>query len=127
VEQPSLQLHSRAALRMTEAAAAGRFELQQCKECGTVQYPPRDACHRCLSVGLEWTLQPGAGRLISETTLSHSHLAKFTEQLPLRIGLVHLRCGPVALTYVEKTVSTAPADVEVSMRLQEGYAVLVAR
>jgi uncharacterized OB-fold protein len=127
VEQPSLQRHSRAALRMTEAAAAGRFELQQCKQCSAVQYPARDACHRCLSVELEWTSQSGAGRLISETTLFHSHLAELTRQLPLRIGLVHLRCGPVALAHIEKTVSAAPADVEVSLRLQEGYAVLVAR
>jgi uncharacterized OB-fold protein len=127
VERPSLQLHSRAASRMTEAAAVGRFELQQCKRCGAVQYPPRDACHRCLSVELEWTVQPGAGRLISETTLFHSHLARFEDQLPLRIGLIQLQCGPVALAHVEKSVPAAPADVEVSMRLQEGYAVLVAR
>jgi uncharacterized OB-fold protein len=122
-----LQLHSRAALRMTEAAAAGRFELQQCKQCGTVQYPVRDACHRCLSVELEWNAQRATGRLISETTLFHSHLAEFAQQLPLRIGLVQLQCGPVALAYVEKAVPVAPADVEVSMRMQEGYAVLVAR
>ncbi len=127
MEQRSLQLHSRAALRMTEAAAAGRFELQQCTECGAVQYPARDACHRCLSVELQWTLQSGAGRLISETRLLHSHLRQFRDQLPLRIGLIHLRCGPVALAYVDEAVPPAPADVEVSMRLQEGYAVLVAR
>jgi uncharacterized OB-fold protein len=112
---------------MTEAAAAGRFELQQCGHCGAVQYPPRDACHRCLSVELAWTVQPGAGRLISETTLFHSHLPRFENQLPLRIGLIHLHCGPVALAHVEQGVPAAPAEVEVSMRLQEGYAVLVAR
>ncbi len=127
MERPSLQLHSRAALRMTEAAAAGRFELQQCKQCGAVQYPAA----RCVSpvpvgrVGMGE--QPGAGRMISETTLFHSHLKQFEDQLPLRIGLVHLQCGPVALAHVEKSVPAAPADVEVSMRLQEGYAVLVAR
>jgi uncharacterized OB-fold protein len=127
VEQPSLQLHSRAALRMTEAAAEGRFELQQCRKCGAVQYPPRDACHQCLSVELQWTVQSGTGRLISETTLFHSHLAQFKDQLPLRIGLVQLQCGPVALAHVEQSVPAAPADVEVNLRLQDGYAVLVAR
>jgi uncharacterized OB-fold protein len=112
---------------MTEAAAAGRFELQKCRQCGAVQYPPRDACHRCLSVELQWSEQRGAVRLISETTLFHSHLEQFEGQLPLRVGLVHLQCGPVALAYVENAVPKAPADVEVSMRLQDGYAVLVAR
>jgi len=111
---------------MTEAAAAGRFELQKCSQCGAVQYPPRDACHRCLSVELEWTLQSRAGRLLSQTTLFHSHLAQFKERLPMRIGLIQLQCGPVALAHLDTTVA-APADVEVSMQLQDGYAVLVAR
>jgi uncharacterized OB-fold protein len=128
VERPSLQRHSRAALRMTEAAAAGRFELQQCRKCGAVQYPPRDACHQCLSVELEWTVQSGAGRMISETTLFHSHLQQFKDQLPMRIGLIHLQCGPVALVHVNQSVPAAPADVQVTAQLdQSGYAMLVAR
>ena len=127
MERPSLQPHSSAALRMTEAAAAGRFELQQCRKCGAVQYPPRDACHKCLAVELEWTVQSGAGRLNSETTLFHSHLERFKDRLPLRIGLVELQCGPVALAHVETSVAAAPVDVEVNVRLQDGYAVLVAR
>ena len=40
---------------MTAAAAEGRFELQVCQRCQAVQYPPRDACHRCLSPRLKWT------------------------------------------------------------------------
>ena len=40
---------SRVALGLTAAAALGRFELQQCRECGMVQYPPREACQSCLS------------------------------------------------------------------------------
>ncbi len=47
----------RTALGMTAAAAEGRFELQVCERCAAAQYPPRDACHRCLS-----------GRLESKTT-----------------------------------------------------------
>ena len=41
---------SRVALGMTAAAALGRFELQVCRDCEAVQYPPREACHKCLSV-----------------------------------------------------------------------------
>ncbi|MFL6661713.1 MAG: zinc ribbon domain-containing protein, partial [Rhizobacter sp.] len=47
----------RVALGMTAAAAEGRFELQTCKDCGTVQYPPREACHKCLSPRLQWKAQ----------------------------------------------------------------------
>jgi uncharacterized OB-fold protein len=111
---------------MTAAAAAGRFELQQCRKCGAVQYPPRDACCRCLSVELDWTPQPGGGRMISETTLHHSHLP--TTELPVRIGLVQLQSGPIALAYIGKSVPAAPADVQVTVKLNDdGYAVLVAQ
>ncbi|HLB16524.1 MAG TPA: zinc ribbon domain-containing protein, partial [Burkholderiales bacterium] len=35
---------SRVALGLTAAAAEGRFALQVCRDCGAVQYPPREAC-----------------------------------------------------------------------------------
>jgi hypothetical protein len=85
---------SRVALGLTAAAAVGRFELQVCRDCGTVQYPPREACHKCLSVRLDWTLQPGDGELLAETTLFHSHSEFFRERLPWRLGMVRLDCGP---------------------------------
>ena len=54
----------RVALGMTAAAAEGRFELQVCDDCGAVQYPPREACHRCLSPHLKWREQSGEGELL---------------------------------------------------------------
>ena len=62
---------SRAALRLTAAAAEGRFELQHCHDCGTVQYPPRSACVTCLSTHLEWRETDGVGELIADTVLHH--------------------------------------------------------
>ena len=58
---------SRVALGLTAAAAEGRFALQVCAGCGAVQYPPREACHVCLSDALPWRTQSGAGELISQT------------------------------------------------------------
>src|SRR5690606_17108248 len=60
---------SRAAPGLSAAAAEGRFMLQRCAECGTVQYPPRDACASCLSVDLPWRDVSPEGRLIAETTV----------------------------------------------------------
>jgi hypothetical protein len=76
---------SRVALGLTAAACLGRFELQVCRDCATVQYPPREACHCCLSLQLDWTLQSGEGELISQTTLAHSHNQYFRERLPWRV------------------------------------------
>ena len=80
----------RSALGMTAAAAEGRFALQVCQRCRAVQYPPRDACHVCLSPQLKWTAQDGAGELLGETVLHHSNDPFYRERLPWRLGLVRL-------------------------------------
>jgi uncharacterized OB-fold protein len=104
-------IRSPAALGLTAAAAKGRFELQVCRNCRAVQYPPREACHRCLGSNLDWTLQDGAGELISETLLFHSHDEFFRPYLPIRLGLVKLDCGPTAVVYVDDAIPAAPAGV----------------
>ena len=48
----------RVALGLTAAAALGRFELQVCKECATVQYPPREACGPRIT-GVHYPLELG--------------------------------------------------------------------
>ena len=118
---------SRAALGLTAAAARGRFELQTCAACGAVQYPPREACHRCLSGALHWREQPGTGELIAETTVHHSNDLFFRERLPWRIGMVRLDAGPVAVVHVHAGCATAPCRVRVGARLDKsGRGVLVA-
>lgn len=119
---------SRVALRLTAAAALGRFELQRCLQCSAVQYPPREACHRCLSVELEWTLQSGTGRLIAQSTLFHSHEPYFQQRLPWRLGLVSLDAGPTVVAHVHCSVPAAPAAVQLAVRLDRaGQAALIAR
>jgi uncharacterized OB-fold protein len=112
---------------LTAAAALGRFELQVCKNCGTTQYPPREACHQCLSVALEWTLQSGDGELLSQTTLFHSHHEFFRERLPWRVGIIKLDCGATVIAHLCGGVPSAPSRVRVEARLDKtGQAVLVA-
>src|SRR5882724_918941 len=118
---------SRVALGLTAAAALGRFELQVCRDCSAVQYPPREACCRCLSANLDWRVQSGDGELISETTLQHSHNEYFRERLPWRIGMVRLDCGPTAIVHLHGAVPSAPARVRVKAHLDKaGQAALVA-
>jgi NAD(P)-dependent dehydrogenase (short-subunit alcohol dehydrogenase family) len=91
---------SRVALGLTAAAALGRFELQQCRDCGTVQYPPREACQKCLSTLLDWRPQPTGGELLAQTVLHHSNDLFFRERLPWRLGLVKLDCGPMLVAHL---------------------------
>lgn len=116
----------RVALGITAAAAEGRFELQTCEDCGTVQYPPREACHKCLSPRLHWCEQSGEGELLSSTTLHHSNDLFFRERLPWRLGLVHLDAGPTLMVHLHGEVADAPARVRVGARLDRaGQAVLI--
>ena len=121
----------RTALGMTAAAAEGRFELQVCQRCQAVQYPPRDACHRCLSPELKWTPQSGAGELLSETVLHHSNDPFYRERLPWRLGLVRLDAGPSVIVHLHGDVASPPdrpgtVRVHVGARLDRaGAAVLI--
>jgi len=122
---------SRVALGLTAAAAMGRFELQQCADCQTVLYPPREACSHCASVRLRWREQRGAGELLAGTTLHHSNDLFFRERLPWRLGLVRLHAGPTLMVHLHRDVRL-PSDgsampVRVAARLDRaGQAVLIA-
>ena len=118
---------SRAALGLTAAAALGRFELQQCRDCATVQYPPREACQKCLSIRLDWKPQPPDGELLAATVLHHSNDLFFRERLPWRLGLIKLDRGPTVVAHLHERVGAAPSRVIVAAKLDRaGQAVLVA-
>lgn len=118
---------SAAAAGLTAAAARGVFELQVCAQCGAVQYPPREACHRCLSIELPWRAQDGTGELIASTTLHHSVDPYFRARLPWRIGLVRLDAGPSVVAHLHARCVEAPLRVVVGARLDaSGQGVLIA-
>jgi len=118
---------SRVALGLTAAAALGRFELQVCRKCGAVQYPPREACHVCLSDRLVWRAQDGAGELLTETVLHHGLELYFRERVPWRIGIVRLDCGPSVVTHLHGDCPSPPARVRVRACLDRaGQAALFA-
>jgi NAD(P)-dependent dehydrogenase (short-subunit alcohol dehydrogenase family)/uncharacterized OB-fold protein len=127
--QPTLPpaARSRVALGLTAAAARGRFALQVCRDCGAVQYPPREVCRACLSPRLVWRPQDGRGELLTETTLRTAQELYFRERLPWRIGLVRLEAGVNVVGYVHASVGAAPCRVRVAAALDRaGQAALVA-
>lgn len=117
----------RVALGLTAAAAEGRFELQVCRDCQAVQYPPREACLRCLSARLRWQPQDGAGTLLATTRLHHSNDLFFRARLPWQLGLVQLDAGPTLMVHLPVAAGSAPQRVRVDARLDRaGQAVLIA-
>ncbi|MBV6305498.1 SDR family NAD(P)-dependent oxidoreductase [Candidimonas humi] len=126
--QPTLPpaTRSRRALGLTAAAAAGRFDLQTCADCGTVQYPPREVCRNCLSEHLEWRAVDPAGTLLASTTLHHSNDLYFRERLPWRIGTVRMAAGPSVIAHVHGDCKDGE-PVRLSLKLdRSGQAVMIA-
>jgi NAD(P)-dependent dehydrogenase (short-subunit alcohol dehydrogenase family)/uncharacterized OB-fold protein len=118
---------SRVALGLTAFAAQGRLALQVCRDCGTVHYPPQEACRRCLCVRLDWRAQDGAGELLGDTVLRHSNELYFRARVPLRLGTVRLDAGPTAIAFVHSACPTPPARVRVRAALDRaGQAILAA-
>ncbi len=125
----------RTALGLTAAAAHGEFALQVCEDCRKVQYPPREACHHCLSLDLRWRAQSGEALLLSDTVLHHSNDLYYRERLPWRLGMVQLlvdgATGPALICHVHSAVPSPkgpePLAVRVIARLDKsGQAVLIA-
>jgi NAD(P)-dependent dehydrogenase (short-subunit alcohol dehydrogenase family)/uncharacterized OB-fold protein len=126
---PTLPPHarSRVALGLTAAAALGRLELQRCRNCGAIQYPPRETCHICLSDRLVWEPQDGSGELVSETVVHISQELFFRERAPWRLGLVRLDCGPSVIAHLHGDCAAPPTRLRVLNCLDRaGQAVLVA-
>jgi len=117
---------SRAALAMAAEAAQGRLRLQTCAECGTVAYPPRDACPACLSVDLPFVDVPDGGEVIAQTTVRVSPELYFRQRLPWRVGTVKLDAGPVVVAHLHGDVA-GPGRVRIAAKLDRvGNAALIA-
>lgn len=117
---------SRAALGLDMAAGQGRFALQTCAECGAVQYPPRDACHDCLSVDLPWRDLSPRAEVLSVSTVHISQEPYFRERAPWRVGTLRLAAGPVVMAHLHPDLN-AGDPARMALRLDRaGRGVMVA-
>lgn len=86
------------------------IRLQQCEDCGALQYPPREVCTTCLSDRLFWQQADAMGaRVLATTLLHHSNEKAFRDRLPLRLALVKFDTGPVALCFLASTATPGDA------------------
>ncbi len=118
------EVRSRTAHGLTAAAAEGRFALQVCADCGTVIYPPRDACPSCLSARLPYRDIDNGGMLIAETTVRVSTDPYFRERVPWRVGTVKLDAGPMLVAHLHDDAREG-ARVRLSLKLDKSGAPVV--
>jgi NAD(P)-dependent dehydrogenase (short-subunit alcohol dehydrogenase family)/uncharacterized OB-fold protein len=117
-------IRSRTAHGLTAAAAEGRFALQVCADCGTVLYPPRDACPSCLSPRLPYKDVDPRGTLVVETTVRISTDPYFRERTPWRVGTVKLDAGPMLVAHLHGD-ATEGSRVRVELKLDRSGAPVV--
>ncbi len=92
-----------------------RIETTKCDKCGTVQWPPRSICSKCLSLELSWVELPRRGRL---ETLGKAFVgAVGKEELPIVVGVVHLEGGLRLLSrIVGESFESLKMGMEVELR-----------
>ena len=73
--------------------------LQQCENCKTVQYPPREVCKQCLSDALTWQPVDNQGELLVSNNLHNSLEPYYQAQMPWQLASVKLDIGPVVLVH----------------------------
>lgn len=115
---PPPEMRSRRSHLLTKAAAEGTFGLPGCKECGTLHYPPRDACPECFSSAIAFLPCSDRGTVAELTTVQISNNVYFRERSPWRVGVCVLEAGPRVVTHVHGDVQ-AGDRVRMSWRLDK--------
>ena len=89
----------------------------KCSECGSIQFPPRAHCPRCLSSNFEWKELSGECVLITHTNLQAAP-SMFEDRAPYLLGLAELSEGPKVFAWIEKTIPEAQVTIGMKLRLK---------
>ncbi len=118
---------SRAAHALAGVAARGAFRLQTCSDCGTVQYPPRDACRACLSTDLPWRPVSPLGTIVARSTVRSSIDPYFRERTPWEVCTVRLDAGPSIIAHRHGDAGQDGDAVRLAVKLDKaGNAAMIA-
>lgn len=99
------------------AAREGRFVMQKCGKCGTVNFHPKPWCIECGCRELEWADVEPTGTIYS-FTVSHTVAMNFVgwkDELPVLLGLIDLDDG--GRMYAQVT-DVDPEKIHIGMRVE---------
>jgi len=95
----------------------GKILGTQCKECGSVQFPPRAHCVKCFSSNFEWIELTGNCVLITYTKVDATP-SMFKDQAPYVLGLAELSEGPKVFAWIDKTIPDNQINIGMKLKLQ---------
>jgi uncharacterized OB-fold protein len=79
------------------ACHAHRLELQRCRACDALRWPPARACPRCLHAGAEAVVLSGRGTVWSHARYERALHPAFAAAVPYVVLAVELEEGPVMI------------------------------
>ena len=110
----------------TGLPASATLSLQQCSECGQVNYPARELCGNCLADALQWRPVKDTGAVQSITELQYSLEQAYTAHLPWHVASIQLDCGPTALAHLVPGIAIgSPVQLKV-VQDEQGNRMLLA-
>jgi uncharacterized OB-fold protein len=65
----------------------GKVMATRCRDCGTVFFPPRADCYKCLDSNMDWREVSGTGRLVTFSKLEYAPIG-FGDDLPYAIAVL---------------------------------------
>ena len=77
-----------------DAVKQHRLIVQKCAVCGTLQYPPRQACPDCGSKKLEWKETSGRGHISAYMVVHDGRLQRRMPDQPFNVAVVTLDEDP---------------------------------
>jgi len=97
------------------AAAEGRLQIQECRQCGHVQHYPRTLCSTCWSEDLQLVDAAGTGTVFTYTVVRQPGHPAWRGQVPYVLALIELDEGPRVMSNV---VGVPVEEVTVGARVQ---------
>jgi len=98
-----------------EAARHRELVVQRCRACGTLRFPARIVCSRCLAHDVEWVPVSGRGEVFSVVVMHQAAHPAFAAEAPYAVAVVALEEGARMLSGI---VGCAPHDITIGMPVE---------
>jgi uncharacterized OB-fold protein len=97
------------------AAKEHRLVVQRCAGCGTLRFPPRELCTRCLSTAVEWADVSGRGEIFSFNVMHQVYHPAFATEVPYAVVVVKLAEGP---KMISNLVDCPVDEIRIGMQVE---------
>ena len=101
-----------------DAARRHQLVVQRCLDCGSLRFPAREVCSRCLSRRVEWHPVSGRGRVFSLVIMHQASHPWFAARVPYAVVVVELVEGARILSTVN---GLPPHGVAIDMPVEVAF------